>query len=262
MKKKVFFLYLFVSAILFFPIFLGKTLFFKDFYLVDYPIWHFVSESLKNYVIPLWNPYLNFGEPILANTNYLLFYPLSYIRFFFSPLFSINFFVMLHHFSGMFFFYLLLKKLDINEKISILGGIFYGVLGSTISLFYFSNLTPYIFTFPLFLFTLINFIKKLDKKSLIFFSFSLSLLIFTFEPFFLLGILISSIFIYFFFKAEKSSLKKIIVSIFISFLITSPFLYEGYREYKAGIRQFTKCDVKNLSRGYDFPPSTVGGFFF
>lgn len=260
-KIKVLTLYLLTSLITFLPIFFGKSLYLKDFFLFDYPIWHFVSKNLKNFNIPLWNPLLNFGEPILSNTNYLLFYPLSYIRIFFNPLFSINLFAMIHHFLGMFFFYLLLREMDFSEKISIFGGLFYGFIGSTISLFYLINLIPYIFTFPFFLFALIRFFKNGMLKDLFLLSITTLLLISTFEPFFFVGVMLSSFPFYILFR-KKGCEKKFLTAILISLLISSPLIFGGYREYFEGARQYTKNEVYNLSKGYDLPPETIGSFFF
>ncbi len=263
MKKTTIFYFL-ISFILFSPIFSGKTLYLKDFYILDYPIWHFVAKALKRGIIPMWNPLLNFGQPILTNGNYLIFYPLSYIRIFFFPLFSLNLFVMLHHFLGMLFFHKLLKEMDIDEKISLLGGVIYGFTGVVISLFYLINLLPYIFLTPFFLLSLIKLLKNEGNnfRNIFILSISTTLVISTFEPLFFMGTALSGIFILMGQKLPPDTLKKILVSILLSSLISLPLLIEGYKDYTGNMRSLLNKEVKNLSRGYDFPPEASGGFFF
>jgi hypothetical protein len=86
MLKKIypFFIIPSLSLAMHFPIWLGLT----DFYSGDgsdlipyfYGTKLFIYQSFHELgEIPLWNPYIMFGQPIVGNIQYALFYPLNYI---------------------------------------------------------------------------------------------------------------------------------------------------------------------------------------
>lgn len=49
------------------------------------PVWSFISEWLHRGIIPLWNPRITAGDPIVAEGQYGLFNPLNWPVFAFSP---------------------------------------------------------------------------------------------------------------------------------------------------------------------------------
>jgi hypothetical protein len=49
--------------------------FFRDIFNYTYPHAQFIQESCRQGQLPYWNPYLNLGQPLLANPNFLFFYP-------------------------------------------------------------------------------------------------------------------------------------------------------------------------------------------
>lgn len=56
-------------------LFTPAMFFFRDVFAYSYPHARFIREACLAGHIPYWNPSLNFGEPILANPNFLFFYP-------------------------------------------------------------------------------------------------------------------------------------------------------------------------------------------
>ena len=56
-------------------LFTSDMLFFRDVFDYSYPHARFIQESCRNALLPFWDPYLNYGEPVLANPNFLFFYP-------------------------------------------------------------------------------------------------------------------------------------------------------------------------------------------
>jgi len=56
-------------------IFTSDMPFFRDVFNHTYPHARFIQESVRNGSLPYWNPYLNYGQPLLANPNFLFFYP-------------------------------------------------------------------------------------------------------------------------------------------------------------------------------------------
>ncbi|MBI1982670.1 MAG: hypothetical protein HYS61_00545, partial [Acidobacteria bacterium] len=56
-------------------LFTPAMFFYRDVFNYSFPHAQFISEVCRNGVLPYWNPYSNFGEPVLANPNFLFFYP-------------------------------------------------------------------------------------------------------------------------------------------------------------------------------------------
>lgn len=63
-------------ALMFWKIlFASQMLFYRDILNQSYPLAHLIHEICRNGSLPYWNPYLNFGQPILEDPNALFFYP-------------------------------------------------------------------------------------------------------------------------------------------------------------------------------------------
>jgi len=56
-------------------IFSSAMFFYRDICNYTYPTLHLVRELCRQGSLPYWNPYLNYGQPMLANPNLLFFYP-------------------------------------------------------------------------------------------------------------------------------------------------------------------------------------------
>ena len=56
-------------------IFTSQMLFYRDILNQSYPLARLIHEICRSGSLPYWNPYLNFGQPILENPNSLFFYP-------------------------------------------------------------------------------------------------------------------------------------------------------------------------------------------
>ncbi|MCX5782032.1 MAG: hypothetical protein NT145_04935 [Elusimicrobia bacterium] len=98
---------------------------YEDIYLHYYPLKHLVSQEIISGKIPLWNPYIFAGQPILANPQSAIFYPLNII-FYILPLhLAFNYSAVIHFFLGGLFFYLLLSNLRYCRSASLMGSIAY-----------------------------------------------------------------------------------------------------------------------------------------
>ena len=56
-------------------LFASQMLFYRDILNQSYPLARLVHQICRSGSLPYWNPYLNFGQPILENPNALFFYP-------------------------------------------------------------------------------------------------------------------------------------------------------------------------------------------
>jgi len=64
-----------VAAMFWRVLFTSDMFFFRDVYNYTYPHAKFIQEACRHGYLPYWNPYTNYGEPVLANPNFLFFYP-------------------------------------------------------------------------------------------------------------------------------------------------------------------------------------------
>jgi hypothetical protein len=55
--------------------FTPSMLFFRDISNYTYPCARFIQQMCRHGELPYWNPYLNYGQPLLENPNVLFFYP-------------------------------------------------------------------------------------------------------------------------------------------------------------------------------------------
>lgn len=56
-------------------LFTPAMFFYRDIFTYSYPHARFIQQACRQGFLPYWNPYLNYGEPVLANPNFLFFYP-------------------------------------------------------------------------------------------------------------------------------------------------------------------------------------------
>ncbi|MGA2606285.1 MAG: YfhO family protein [Terriglobia bacterium] len=61
-------------------IFTPSMLFFRDIFNYTYPCARFIQQMCRRGQLPYWNPYLNCGQPLLANPNLLFFYPYTLLN--------------------------------------------------------------------------------------------------------------------------------------------------------------------------------------
>ncbi|HEX5482452.1 MAG TPA: hypothetical protein VFZ08_07475, partial [Terriglobia bacterium] len=58
-------------------LFTSQMFFYRDVYNFTYPHIKFIHDACRHGYLPYWNPLLNYGEPVLANPNFLFFYPFT-----------------------------------------------------------------------------------------------------------------------------------------------------------------------------------------
>lgn len=65
-------------AVMFWKVlFTSQMFFYRDVYNFTYPHIKFIHDACRHGYLPYWNPLLNYGEPVLANPNFLFFYPFT-----------------------------------------------------------------------------------------------------------------------------------------------------------------------------------------
>lgn len=61
------------------PLFTSQMLYFRDIFNYSYPHARLIQEICRGGHLPYWNPYLNWGQPLLSNPNTLFFYPFTLV---------------------------------------------------------------------------------------------------------------------------------------------------------------------------------------
>ena len=152
------------SDFLFRCLFGGKTYFYRDVAFFEYPLKKLVTEAYANGEWPLWNPYIQLGQPLLANPNANAFYPTQ-------PLFHIlpfelafNLHAVVHCLvAGIATFYLC-RTLRLTGFAAFVAALTYNFSGITISLVNLYILLPFVALFPL---LTLSFLKIQQRPSLL-----------------------------------------------------------------------------------------------
>ena len=150
MKKLLFFvpfvIFCVLSLIFIYPIFQGLILLPLDLLVSNYSPWHFagtillknpfmqdsimqlfpwrhmVYESLRDGIIPFWNPYQFLGMPFMAGMKPMVFYPLN-LFFGLGEIPAWHMLLLFQLVGAGFFMYLLVRELTKNSAAAILSGI-------------------------------------------------------------------------------------------------------------------------------------------
>ena len=96
-----------------------------------YPLFHDVSLHLRNFELPLWNPFLFNGFPTIANPEAQIFYPISlaFLPFTAFTPYAVHAKLILHFFLAGAFMYLLARHYLASRLSSLLSAVVYAFNG-------------------------------------------------------------------------------------------------------------------------------------
>ena len=139
-----------VAGILFFwdPLFSSKNFYFRDILNFHYPLHKVMIDSYARGEFPLWNPYVYLGQPMLANPNYMAFYPTNLFHLFlpFNYAFKLHFIV--HPILGGLGLYFLQRRLGITALAAFGGSLVYQFSGPVLSFLNLYNIVPAVGLIP------------------------------------------------------------------------------------------------------------------
>ena len=141
-------------------LFTDKTFFFRDVSFFHYPLKHLVTEAYARGEWPLWNPYIQLGQPLLANPNSMAFYP-TQILFQILPFetaFELHF--ILHCILAGIATFFLGKRLGLSAFSAFLSAIIYNFSGVTLSFVNLFNILPVVAFLPLLTLLLLQILQK------------------------------------------------------------------------------------------------------
>jgi hypothetical protein len=113
---------------------LGRQFFYRDLTLIWHPEVEAFVRSVAQGSWPLWNPYLSFGEPMLANPNYAVLYPFTWLHLLMGPWTFYTVFVVFHFVLAGTGLEALGRRLGLSRGAAIVAGLLWVVSGPFLAL--------------------------------------------------------------------------------------------------------------------------------
>jgi hypothetical protein len=129
-------------------LFSSKNFYFRDILNFHYPLRKILIESYSRGEFPLWNPFIYLGQPMLANPNYMAFYPTNLLHLFlpFNYAFKLHF--ILHPIMAGLGAYFLQRRLGICNVAALTGSLAYEFSGTVLSFLNLYNIIPAVALLP------------------------------------------------------------------------------------------------------------------
>ncbi len=120
-------------------LFTPAMFFYRDVFNHSFPHAQFIHEVCRAGYLPYWNPYLNFGEPVLANPNFLFFYPSTLFLILLPAALAYTLHYIAHFAIAGVGTYLLARRWGQSCAAAFLAGFFFAFSGPLLSLGNFYN---------------------------------------------------------------------------------------------------------------------------
>lgn len=155
-------LFLFVTWVgLFHASLLGRGVFYYRDILQNYrPLLATLRTAIGSARLPWWNPYLGLGQPLMANPNYLILHPNSFLLAFFPVDYSTTLSILLGTALALAGTFALLRDLEYSRVSSLTGACAFGLSGLFLSLGNLPNLLASASWLPLCLLLLRRFWRR------------------------------------------------------------------------------------------------------
>ncbi|MBN3032865.1 MAG: YfhO family protein [Candidatus Saganbacteria bacterium] len=110
-----------------------EILAFKDLSRYFYPLRYLMAAQVKAGHLPLWDPYIFCGFPLLATLQIGFFYPLTLIYYLMPFNLAFNYYIILHYFLAACFMYALLRHFRLGRRAGFFGGLVFAFSGYLLS---------------------------------------------------------------------------------------------------------------------------------
>ncbi len=138
-----------VALLLLLPtLFFGDVLLgFGNFYMRDLTRYYYPTKQIYRQVVqggefPFWNRYFHAGQPIAANPEHEIFYPLTWLILLPSYDLGYRLHILVHIYLGLLGMYALLRSMDLGSRAAFFGAVSFGLGGLYLS---YVNLLPILF---------------------------------------------------------------------------------------------------------------------
>jgi hypothetical protein len=119
-----------------------NQLYMRDLTRYYYPTKQILREVVQNGEFPYWNRYFSGGQPIAANPEHEVFYPLTWLILLPSYNLGYSLHVLLHIYIGLLGMYALLRSMELRPEAAWFGAMSFGLGGLYLS---YVNLLPILF---------------------------------------------------------------------------------------------------------------------
>ena len=132
-----------LATLLFIDVLVGA----QNFYMRDltryyYPTKQIYREVVQNGEFPYWNRYFSAGQPIAANPEHEIFYPLTWLILLPDYDLGYRLHILIHIYIGLFGMYALLRSMELRPPAAFFGALAFGLGGIYLS---YINLLPILF---------------------------------------------------------------------------------------------------------------------
>jgi hypothetical protein len=115
-------------------IFTPSMFFVRDVFNYTYPSTRFIQEMCRHGALPYWNPYLNYGQPLLENPNLLFFYPYTLFIILLPIDFAYPLFYVVHFALAGIGAFLLARRWGQSHQAAFFAGFVFAFSGPLLSL--------------------------------------------------------------------------------------------------------------------------------
>ena len=173
-----------VLNLLFFgdALFTSLTFYYRDICNFHHPLKQLVTEAYSRGEWPLWNPYAQFGQPLLANPNSAAVYPTQLLFHFLPFSFAFDLNLVCHCLIGGIGAFCLARSLSLSPFASLVAAIAYNFNGVVLSFVNLPLLAPIAGLFPWLAFLLKQTIDRPGRLVVAAFSLAVALFLLSFEP--------------------------------------------------------------------------------
>ncbi len=131
----IYIIFFLLALAFFYPFLTGvNILSFRDLSLYFYPLRFLMVDMVKSGQLPLWNPYIFCGYPLMATLQVGFFYPLSLIHYVLPFNLAFNYYTILHYFMGALFMYWLMRYFSLSRSSSFLSALIFAFSGYMLSM--------------------------------------------------------------------------------------------------------------------------------
>lgn len=120
-------------------IFTTDMFFYRDVYNFSYPHAKFIHDMLRQGRLPYWDPYLDYGEPVLADPNFLFFYPSTLLLGLLPASLAYTWHYLLHFLIAALGAYWLARRFSQSRPAALFAALTFGLSGPVLSLGNFYN---------------------------------------------------------------------------------------------------------------------------
>jgi len=132
-----------LATLLFFDVLAGTSNFYmRDLTRYYYPTKHVLREIVQGGEFPYWNRHFAAGQPIAANPEHEVFYPLTWLILLPSYFLGYRLHILVHVYIGLFGMYALLRSMRLSAAAAFFGAFAFGLGGIYLS---YINLLPILF---------------------------------------------------------------------------------------------------------------------